>query len=349
MTRLLVLSGGGTTSLSALGGTSNNATPEGMKDRARSVQHALVNSTYESYGLEAVMKELGLSFGVSSTALKRKECNRVLGMVGLQGGIVKEDGLLDFEKIFSTGLTDGKAKKKSSKKKHAPVDIELGAGFGEWIVNQASENPNRNHVAVELRADRVGQIFARTAICSGTTNLENLCVVGGEATDFLASYVRAESISTIFINHPEPPTQTFGAEQENLGHIMKGGEEPAHMLNSRMFKEAIKCLSSGGKIVVVTDNRWYGKLICATLSRVMSQNSGTIHDLDLSESMSAIETFGEEKEAIVRLYEGTPGESIGHSISGGRTGISYFDRLWRTGAGRHSERRTRYVIAVSKS
>jgi hypothetical protein len=347
---LLVISGGGTTSLAALEQNNSTASVEDMKERARSLQHSLVNSVFASYGLEVVLKDFGMSLKASTNALKRKECNRILGMVGLQGGIVRDDGLLDFQKVFSTGLTDGKTKKRLSKKRQRPVDIELGAGFGEWIVNQAVMSPDRDHIAVEMRADRAGQIFSRTAIFSGAKPLENLCIVGAESTHFLSNYVQPDSVSTIFVNHPEPPTQTFGAEAENIDNIMNGSDEPAHMLNSRMLLAAVNCLKSacGGRIVIVTDNRWYGRLICATLSRVMDQNPGKIRNLDLSDKMSVIERFGNDDRSIVQLHEGCPGESIGHAVSGDKMGTSYFDRLWRTGAGTHSERKIRYVIVVCK-
>lgn len=48
----------------------------------------------------------------------------------------------------------------------------------------------------------------------------------------------------------------------------------------------------------------------------------------------------------VRLFEGSPNDAVGHAVPAGGSGSSYFDRLWRTGAGTHAERRKRYAIVM---
>ena len=64
---------------------------------------------------------------------------------------------------------------------------------------------------------------------------------------------------------------------------------------------------------------------------------GEVRDLTL------LESFG----SSIRLYEGKPSLSIRHYtpklVEGGH---SYFDRLWRTGAGKHAEMRKRYIIGL---
>ena len=54
---------------------------------------------------------------------------------------------------------------------------------------KAIENPSTNHLAVELRADRVAQIFARTTILSSKTLISNLVVVGGDSGFFLSKSI----------------------------------------------------------------------------------------------------------------------------------------------------------------
>jgi hypothetical protein len=358
LTRVLVLSGGGTTDLSAVhrtvGDKSESEESTNLKERVKSLQHHLVNSSFHSFGLQYALKRMEISIPSDAQVLKRRDCNRILGEVGLQGGVVGADGFIDFARIFSTGLGDEKTRKKGSRK-HRYLDIELGAGFGEWVVNQAAGNPSRDHVAVELRADRVGQIFSRTAVFAGSMPLENLCIVGAESGDFLTKCVRKGSVSTIFVNHPEPPTQTFGAGTENLQSIMDGGDEPAHMLNSRMLEAAAHCLfkSKHGRIIIATDNRWYGRLICATFVKVLRQNKGLLCSIDLTGTMEVAESFPSAGDPVINLFEGQPSPEIGHFKTNSTskqdaTGVSYFDRLWRSGAGTHAENKTRFIIAVAR-
>jgi hypothetical protein len=53
------------------------------------------------------------------------------------------------------------------------------------------------------------------------------------------------------------------------------------------------------------------------------------------------------------LYEGKPSSSIGHFYGNGGNGAdkgtSYFDRLWRTGAGKHADMKKRYIVALRTS
>ena len=128
------------------------------------------------------------------------------------------------------GIGNSKPQKKRSKKSRR-VEVELGAGFGDWIVSKAIEEPSTNYLAVELRSDRVAQIFARCAILSHDKPIDNLCVVGGDSGHFLGNYLSEGSVDSIYVNHPEPPTQTFGAEFHDLSIIMNGGAEPSHMLH----------------------------------------------------------------------------------------------------------------------
>lgn len=354
LTRLIVLSGGGTTAIENHGekGTQGDG-KSGRGELAKATQSQIFNTVYFSYGLQHVLEKIDtqiISPG-DSKAVRRRDCNRVLGCVGLQGGIVGADGVIDFHKIFNAGIGKNAGGKKHSKKKR-PLEIELGAGFGDWIVQKALETPSTNFLSVELRADRVGQTFARTAIMAGCNPVDNLCVVGAEGRSFLQDHVQAESASKIYINHPEPPTQTFGAESGNLQSIMEGSIEPGHMVSSGTIVAAAKCLlkSPESRLVIVTDNRWYGRLICATMVKVNRENKGLLHQVDLTKMNStvrAIESFGTSTEEKVHLFEGKPDGNLDRTTMS--TGVSYFDRLWRSGAGAHAERSARFIICMARS
>lgn len=326
--RLFYFSGGGTTDLAATG--------RGKEQKKPATQDAGVDfltSSCMSFGISELVGD-----DVDTQGLDLAGVAELVGLSDVEA--VWKDGRLDFDQLFS------------SKKK--PVHIELGAGFGDWVVQQAQHDVSRNYVAVELRADRVFQIFSKSTLACSKP-LENVAVVGSECGSFLRDRVRKGSISTVFANFPEPPTQSYGAGNGgDLKEIMNGGAEPAHMLNSMTLATAASCLESNGKIVIVTDNRWYARLLCATFVKVgrgykglRSAVPGAMKQSGLRETESFLDPNSKVKPPVI-LYEGLPGEGIvGHFKTSG-SGDSYFDRLWRTGAGSHSERRTRFVIIMNR-
>lgn len=341
-TRLVYLSGGGSSENQS---TTDNINSTGTS--SSSSQRCLTNSLFFSFGLSTIAGKLGVLVGDRTTPLKQKESNRILGAVGLQGGILNENDTLNTHRIFSAGIGDAKNQKKR-KKKTRRVEVELGAGFGDWIVRKAIENPTIDYMAVELRADRVAQIFARTAIISSSSPVNNLCVIGGDSGRFLSHHLAPGSIDSVYINHPEPPTQTFGADSDTLHSIMQGGEEPAHMLHSSVLIAAISSLKVSGKsqLIIVTDNKWYARLICVTLHKVKTLHPGRIETVNLTKEDNSFQKIEvpEIEGSLSVIYEGQPNETTGYPAAREGAGESYFDRLWRAGAGTHAERKARFVF-----
>ena len=317
--QLLYFSGGGTTDASA---------SQGQTPSAELSENDHLVSAWESFGLSHFALEEEDRESLESSVDPAWICRRC--GFGERASPVGDDGKIQFESIF--------------KHHKRPLDIEIGAGFGTWIVQQAQENEDRNYVAVELRSDRVAQIFAR-AMLDCTEPLDNLCVVGSECGSLLRDRITKASVSTIFANHPEPPTQTHGDDRNDLRSIINEGKEPAHMLNSRCIIEMGKCLEPNGKIVVVSDNRFYARLLAATFARVVRQDPKLIRSVKPSELKNSSLRHTESFANSVDLYEGRPDREIGHAKKSG----SYFDRLWRTGAGSHAERQTRFVILMQRS
>ena len=168
-------------------------------------------------------------------------------------------------------------------------------------------------------------------------------------------------LTTTFLAHGrEPPTQTYGAVGDTLGSIIDGAEEPAHMLASSTLEAAGRCLSQSqrSRLVIVTDNRWYARLICATMVKVFQRNVGKFvsvlpgdeetAQLCVSEAFPSKESSPHlrQNEKVV-LFEGQPNKLIRHAENTSEGG-SYFDRLWRTGASTHAEQRTRYIIIMKR-
>lgn len=279
--------------------------------------------------------------------------------------IIRDDGFIDFSRVFSplwdesfNILTDQNKLIASSHTN--PIYIELGSGSGDWIVCQAFANPSTNYVAVELRADRVAQTLTNLALSQHDkaksaffAPLSNLCCVGSECGTFLRTRVENDSISKIFVNHPEPPTQTYGAEDDSIAFTIET-QEPAHMLNSNTLFHAAQCLKlhGEGKLIIVTDNLWYARLVCLTLVKLLTRHPRILEQMDLEgdPDLNLSQLFhvpnSERKVSLFVSHGVLLPDVIGVSNVNREEGSSFFDRLWRVGAGKHAHKTDRYIIAM---
>jgi pentatricopeptide repeat protein len=321
LTGLLCFSGGGTTELAT---KKEERCPS--TNRIDHLQSLLVPAWY-SFGLAVLMNG-----SIEASQQKKNEPDpekvyRALGHDKIMTKIINREGRINIDCLFP----DGKR----------PIDLELGCGFGEWIAQHAQNNQTRNYIAVELRADRVAQIFVKSALLR---RLRNVCVVAADSARFLQSHVAPSTFSNVFVNHPEPPTQTLGDNTSDLDGIMAGGTEPAHMLNSAAMQAIAYALLPGGKLSIISDNRWYSRLLCATIAKanysstvkLISPSPREADDMGLQE----LESF--ENGAI--LYRSISRSNASHTGEG----LTWFDRLWQTGTGKHAERTTRYAVIVTK-
>ncbi|MGH7813188.1 MAG: tRNA (guanine(46)-N(7))-methyltransferase TrmB [Candidatus Binataceae bacterium] len=84
--------------------------------------------------------------------------------------------------------------------RRAPVEIELGAGKGEFIVERARECPGHDFLAVELSAAVVRVLAVRC----GRANLTNLRVVRMDARPLVNLMLPADSVRAFHIYFPDP-------------------------------------------------------------------------------------------------------------------------------------------------
>ena len=78
--------------------------------------------------------------------------------------------------------------------KKRPIKIEVCSGAGEWVVSQAKNDPAADWVSMEIRYDRVYQIFCRAMF----EDCKNLSIVGGDASKLLPKHV--PSAQNIFLS-----------------------------------------------------------------------------------------------------------------------------------------------------
>mmetsp|Transcript_56869 Transcript_56869/g.68427 ORF Transcript_56869/g.68427 Transcript_56869/m.68427 type:complete len:920 (+) Transcript_56869:77-2836(+) len=382
--RLLYFSGGGTTDFNAVKKKiGEKATEIKKKQEVRCLRDSLLQSSWHSFGLScAVLREEYTDFSKSKCDILA--LHSVTGEESLENSVaIQNDGFIDFSEVFRP-LWDGQLKEKGwdcesdgSGNRERPIYVELGAGDGDWVVQQASVNRSIDYAAVELRADRVAKIFSKIClhyqpIDKMSSNvkvdrnkvpckpLSNVCCIGSECGSFLRKHVKNKTITRIFVNHPEPPTQTYDMNLALNSSSSDMSEEPAHMLNSETILSTVMCLKplGNGQLIIVTDNLWYAKLICSTIVKVMAQHRGLIEQVPLNVNcLRPFQTFLVDKASQsspnggnIVLYIGQPCDAIGHvSLGSGAkngAGASYFDRLWRAGGGKHANAKDRYVIIV---
>ena len=84
--------------------------------------------------------------------------------------------------------------------RRAPIEIEIGAGKGEFIIERAAEFPERNFVAVELSST----ITRVLAVRCGRAGLDNLRVVRMDARTLVNLMLPDASVSAFHIYYPDP-------------------------------------------------------------------------------------------------------------------------------------------------
>ncbi len=84
--------------------------------------------------------------------------------------------------------------------RRAPIEIEIGAGKGEFIIERAAEFPERDFIAVELSAT----ITRVLAVRCGRAGLDNLRVVRMDARTLVNLMLPDASVNAFHIYYPDP-------------------------------------------------------------------------------------------------------------------------------------------------
>lgn len=84
--------------------------------------------------------------------------------------------------------------------RRAPLEIEIGAGKGEFILEYAAANPDRNFLAIEL-SGTVGQLLA---VRCGRVELPNVRVARMDARTLVNLMLPDASVAAYHIYFPDP-------------------------------------------------------------------------------------------------------------------------------------------------
>ncbi len=127
-----------------------------------------------------------------------------------------------------------------------PVSIEYCSGNGSWVVEKATEHPERNWVAVEKRFDRVRKIWSKVQ----NRKLGNLFIVCGEGCTFTREYVTDGTVSMIYINFPDP----WPKDKHAKHRLIKPG----------FVDQCARVLGEEGVVTLVTDDVIYSDQMIET-------------------------------------------------------------------------------------
>jgi tRNA (guanine-N(7)-)-methyltransferase len=131
--------------------------------------------------------------------------------------------------------------------REAPLEVELGAGRGDFIIERAAAMPERNFLAVEL-AGSVAQLMALRA---GGRQLTNLRIVRMDARPLVNLMLPELSVSAYHIYFPDP----WPKER----HVK-------HRLFTPYFVAGLRrTLTHRAPLYVATDVRAYAETIFAML------------------------------------------------------------------------------------
>ncbi len=129
----------------------------------------------------------------------------------------------------------------------APLEIELGAGKGDFIIARAAELPDRNFLAVELS----GIVSRMLAVRCGSAGLPNLRVVRMDGRTLVNLMLEPQSVSACHIYFPDPWPK---------------GRHHKHRLFTPHFVASLKrVLAADGALYVATDVAQYASEIFAML------------------------------------------------------------------------------------
>ncbi|MBR4231228.1 MAG: tRNA (guanosine(46)-N7)-methyltransferase TrmB [Bacilli bacterium] len=93
-----------------------------------------------------------------------------------------------------------------------PIDIELGMGRGDFIINMALENPNTNYVGIELNESQTATAAQRVV----GKKINNLKFIQMDAADL--DKVFGKEIRTIYLTFSEPWPKKID-EKKRFTHI----------------------------------------------------------------------------------------------------------------------------------
>ena len=113
----------------------------------------------------------------------------------------------------------------------APVELEIGAGRGDFMVQYATAQPDVNFMAVERKLVVLRKIVSKVQ----RAGLSNVQVLNVEVRHFLREYIARESLRAVHVYFPDPWPKRHHAHrrlmvhEENIELIIRSIEPGGHL------------------------------------------------------------------------------------------------------------------------
>ncbi|PRP87614.1 hypothetical protein PROFUN_04641 [Planoprotostelium fungivorum] len=238
-----------------------------------------------------------------------RECDRVEEYIERVKG-KKRKGQFPNDKIFVLNKKPSDELKSHLREmRDHTIKLEVCSGHGDWIVQRAQEEPDTQWVGLEMRYERVFQIWSRGYF----HKLDNLHVIvsfhrdfggmlrksqGEEAHLALITSVPEATFEEVFVNYPDPP-------------VWEGS--PQKLVDYSFLINIYRVLKAKGSLTLVTDDKPYSQLMIKEIAKVPHLFRSA---------------FGEE------MFQENVPEGYGSS---------YFDRFWTNG-----RKQKRYFLKFNK-
>jgi tRNA (guanine-N7-)-methyltransferase len=170
-----------------------------------------------------------------------------------------------------------------------PLEVELGSGDGSFLVQYASQHPNRNFIGVERLLGRIRKLD-RKGRQAGLTNLRGVRI---ESTYFLEYLLPAHSAAALHVYFPDP-----WPKRKHRRH---------RLVNEQFVQVALEVLEPGGTVYLRTDDPDYFdqmlKAFAANSSflkvQVPAALSGLLTDFEVEFSARGVATLSAAYQATI--------------------------------------------------
>jgi tRNA (guanine-N7-)-methyltransferase len=132
--------------------------------------------------------------------------------------------------------------------REAPLEVEIGAGRGDFIISRAIALPERNFLAAELSASLVQLLAARGA----RANLRNLRIARMDARPLVNLFLPRGSVSAYHVYFPDPWPKARHAKHR--------------LFTSGFVANLLRTMTTEGALYVATDVSDYAEFIFSLAS-----------------------------------------------------------------------------------
>ena len=149
-------------------------------------------------------------------------------------------------------------------KKKQPIYLELGCGKGDFISKLASQNPDINYIAMDIKCDMLGYVRRKVEEEYTGKEVDNLLIVAQNIEQILDIMDEKDEIDRLYINFcnpwPRPKHKkkrlTHTRQLEKYKAFLKDGAEVYFKTDDdELFDESIKYFEeSGFEILKMTYN-----------------------------------------------------------------------------------------------